>query len=76
MNTPFDVESATEGTRIVYVRPVSAADLPDDVLEQTGGSDDIFGVHAPNGDRLALVKGRQLAFRLARDNDFTPVDAH
>ena len=40
------------------------------------GRDQIYAVHSPNGERLALVKDRKLAFALARQNDFAPVNVH
>lgn len=72
-HTPSIPGASTE--RIVYVRPVAVADLPRDIRKQTGDAE-IFAVHAPDGQRLALVADRSLAFRLARQNDFTPVSVH
>lgn len=66
----------TEGSRIVYVRPVAVDDLPQEVREHTGGLQSLYAVHASNGDRLALVRDRQLAFVLARQNDMEPVNVH
>lgn len=62
--------------RIVYVRPVAVADLPDEVRQQAGDAEVIYAVHAPDGARLALVADRQLAFHLARSHDFAPVSVH
>jgi hypothetical protein len=77
MNTPFDFESNTvDENRIVYVRPVAVADLPEDVREQATGMDQIFAVHSADGERLALVRDRELAFVLARQNDLAPVNVH
>lgn len=75
MNTPQTLADPANVQRIVYVRPVKAADLPEELREQTGDAN-LFAVHAPNGDRLALVRDRKLAFLLARQNDFTPVNVH
>ncbi|MFV0244949.1 MAG: DUF1150 family protein [Qingshengfaniella sp.] len=75
MNTPQDFAQAPQDQRIVYVRPVNPADLPEDLRSQAGDAP-LFAVHAPNGDRLALVRDRKLAFLLARQNDFTPVNVH
>ncbi|QIE41078.1 DUF1150 family protein [Meridianimarinicoccus aquatilis] len=72
-NTPV-IDAAQD--RIVYVRPVDIDDLPDEVREQVTGSENIFAVHATNGDRLALVSGRDRAFVLARQNDMRPVHVH
>lgn len=79
MDTPFEgfPESAE---KIVYVRAVVVADLPEDVRvqvgEQVGETEVIYSVHAPNGKRLAFVADRRLAFNLARAHDFAPVSVH
>ena len=70
-------EGIPEGeTRIVYVRPVNVADLPAEVQAQIGGLTTIYAVHDADGDRLALVRDRKLAFALARQNDLAPVKVH
>ena len=61
---------------IVYVRPVHVADLPDELRAQAEGFETIYAVHRPNGDRLALVADRKLAFALARQHDMAPVSVH
>ena len=61
---------------MVYVRPVSVAELPDEVRDQAGGIDRIYAVHNSLGERLALVKDRRLAFALARQHDLAPVNVH
>jgi hypothetical protein len=75
MNTPFKgfPESAE---RIVYVRPVAVADLPDEIRDQIGAVETVYSVNAPNGQQLALVADRKLAFHLARSHDFAPVSVH
>lgn len=75
MDVKFD--GIPEGeTRIVYVRPVNVADLPAEVQAQIGGLKTIYAVHDADGDRLALVRDRRLAFALARQNDLAPVNVH
>lgn len=70
-------EGIPEGeTRIVYVRPVKVEDLPAEVQAQAGGLTTIYAVHDADGDRLALVRDRRLAFALARQNDLAPVNVH
>lgn len=64
------------GERIVYVRPVKVADLPEEVQREAHGLDEIYAVHAESGERLALVRDREMAFVLARQNDFAPVNVH
>jgi hypothetical protein len=75
MNTQFDLNTGMS-ERIVYVRPVEVADLPEEVRAQSQGLEKIYAVHAPDGERLALVANRQMAFALARQNDFAPVTVH
>lgn len=79
MNTPFDptkMTSETEAGRIVYVRSVDVTDLSEEAQEHMNGLTQIYAVHAPDGERLALVRERAMAFALARQNDFMPVTVH
>lgn len=69
-------EFGPEEGRIVYVREVDVADLPEDVQAQAGGLKRLYAVHKADGERLALVRDRSLAFVLARQNDLAPVAVH
>lgn len=62
--------------RIVYVREVAVKDLPEEVRREVGGIEKLYAVHSAEGTRLALVRDRNLAFVLARQNDFAPVAVH
>ena len=64
------------GDKIVYVRAVDVADLPKEVQREAGGLKQLYAVYSPQGERLALVRDRQMAFVLARQNDFAPVTVH
>ena len=79
MNTPthlqFDETSGVE-ERIVYIRPVDVADLPEEVRGESGGREQVYALHSADGERLALVRDRNTAFVLARQNDFAPVTVH
>ncbi len=75
MDAKYEFGTA-DGNRIVYVRPVDVDDLPDEVKEQVGGAKTLYAVHDANGQQLALVKDRRLAFVLARQNDLSPVTVH
>ena len=75
MNTKYEFSNES-GDRIVYVRPVPVADLPRDVQEQADGLDHIYAVHKADGERLAFVKDRKMAFLLAEQNDMAPVNVH
>ena len=61
---------------IVYVRPVLVSDLPSDLQAQAEGIETLYAVHRPNGERVALVADRNLAFALARQHDMAPVSVH
>ncbi len=74
MNTPF--EFSESGRRIVYVKAVDVADLPSDVRAQVVGRDHLYAVHDADGQQLALVADRRMAFILARQNDLSPVTVH
>ena len=62
--------------RIVYVRPVAVSELPDDIQAQAEGLTNLYAVHNADGERIALVRDRRLAFVLARQNDLAPVNVH
>jgi hypothetical protein len=74
MNTKFDLEGIDQG--IVYVKPILAADLPDEMREKVGDLEELFAVHNASGEQLALVANRKLAFHLARENHMQPVTLH
>ncbi len=74
MNTKFDLKDLDRD--IVYVKPVQVADLPDDMKEQVGDLVTLFAVHNVDGEQLALVANRKLAFHLARENDMQPFTVH
>ncbi len=75
MNTPFEIKGLGR-ENLVYVRPVDVSELPKDVQIQANGRETVYAVHSSDGERLALVKDRDLAFLLARQNDFAPVNVH
>jgi len=71
MDTKFDLEKLGQG--IVYVKPILATDLPDDMRAKVGDLEELFSVHNADGEQLALVADRKLAFDLARENNMEPV---
>lgn len=73
---PLGDRPGPEDSRIVYIRPVKVGDLPDAVKARAEGAKGLYAVHDAQGQRLALVQGRELAFVLARQNDLTPVNVH
>ncbi len=74
MDTPFDFKD--ESARIVYVKAVDVVDLPDVVRAEAGTREQLYAVHDSDGQQLALVADRRLAFFLARENDYSPVAVH
>ena len=74
MNTPFEFKETDK--RIVYVKAVDVADLPDQVRGEVGDLEQLYAVHDAEGQQLALVADRKLAFTLARQHDFAPVAVH
>lgn len=76
MDTPHEITMEENRNRIVYVRPVPASELPEPIRAQADATHNIYALHAANGDRLALVNGRTLAFAVARQHDMQPVHVH
>ncbi|MFT4716046.1 MAG: hypothetical protein ACI861_001842 [Paracoccaceae bacterium] len=91
MDQPFEFDTETDSdididgqNAIVYVRAVAVRDLPEDLRTQSGDTSEgvswdtaiIYSVHDTDGQRLALVGDRKLAFALARQYDFVPVNVH
>ena len=74
MDTKYEMPE--EARQIVYVRSVEVSDLPSDVQAEVQGLKTLYAVHNEEGERLALVKDRDLAFALARQNDLSPVTVH
>lgn len=75
MDTEFEFPHEA-GQRIAYVRSVAVEDLPEDVQNQVGDLTTLYAVHSEEGERLALVSDRKMAFVLARQNDLDPVTVH
>jgi hypothetical protein len=74
MQTPFNFDGLDD--RMVYVKAVDVADLPTEVQEQAEGIEQLFAVHDADGQQLALVAEKALAFVLARQNDYSPQQVH
>ena len=75
MDTKFDF-GETEEDNTVYIREVATQSLPQEIQEQVPGLDRMYAVHDTEGERLALVRDRSMAFMLARQNELTPVSVH
>ncbi|MBV7409168.1 DUF1150 family protein [Maritimibacter sp. DP1N21-5] len=73
------IEQYTEAPQpdaIVYVRSVAVTELPAELRPQVEGINTIYAVHSADGERLALVRDREMAFVLARQNELAPVSVH
>jgi hypothetical protein len=44
--------------------------------EKAHGLETLYAIGSETGERLALVRDRDLAFVVARQNDMTPVSVH
>ncbi len=69
-------ENTTGAPRVVYVKAVDVAALPQDVQDSAEGLTQLYAVHDDKGEQLALVADRRIAFALARQNDCAPVPVH
>lgn len=73
----MDNRSVTEPQdRTVYVKTIAVTDLPREVRDQAEGLEQLFAVHDAEGQQLALVGDRKLAFDLAREHNYAPVLVH
>ena len=61
---------------LVYVRTVTTTELPLELQRHVGLEKTLYAVHKSDGERVAVVENRALAFVLARENNLTPVTAH
>ena len=76
MDTKFDFGDTDAVTSTVYIRSVETKTLPNEIREQVPGIDTLYAMCDADGERLALVRERSLAFMLARQNELTPVSVH
>ena len=75
MDTRYDFGKLL-GERRVYVRQVDVADLPEELQQQAMGAESVYALCNEDGEQIALAGSRDLAFILARQNDFAPVSVH
>lgn len=72
--------SLAEAGNLVYVRRLAAEEarriVPADTFDEILEPDDLFSVHASDGQRLAIVEGRDAAFAAARAHDLRPRSVH
>jgi hypothetical protein len=73
MKSPFE---GIAGQRIAYIRQVPREALPQELRATLPARAEVYGVHSPEGEVLALTGDRRMAFAMARQNDLAPVSAH
>jgi hypothetical protein len=71
------------GRKLVYVRAVQVRDVLDDLVDEDGdmvldAPEDatLYSIHSADGERIALVGDRDLAFAAARQQEMNPVSVH
>lgn len=71
------------GQRLVYVREVIAKDALQELSAEDSADfpdmpDDtvLYALHSADGERIALMGNRELAFAAARQHEMTPVNVH
>lgn len=71
------------GRKLVYIRAVVARDVQDDLVDDDGdrladvpADATLYSVHSADGERIALVGDRDLAFAAARQHEMNPVSVH
>lgn len=75
--------AALGGRKLVYIRAIPASDVLDDLEEAVGEGElefdanaTLYSVHAADGERIALVGDRDIAFAAARQYEMNPVSVH
>ena len=61
---------------LVYIKTVEVTELPLELQRQVGSDKTLYAVHKSDGERVAVVENRALAYSLARDNDLKPMTLH
>ena len=70
-----EVRKPHEAAPLAYVKGVRAEDLPEG-LKVPKGIEMLYAIHGENGEPLALVGDRRVAFAVARQNSYRPVSVH
>ncbi|MFP4520062.1 MAG: DUF1150 family protein [Oceanicaulis sp.] len=68
-----------ETSPLVYVRPVAAAEIMDQVAQseiEIPGDATLYAVHLEDGTRMAVFSERHAAFAAARSHGARPVSVH
>ncbi len=69
-----------EKEALVYIRQMDVGEvsglLPPDALEDIDDPEDLFIVSSADGQRLAIVEGRDAAIAACHANDLRPLSVH
>ncbi|AXE65762.1 hypothetical protein HPO_10170 [Hyphomonas polymorpha PS728] len=69
-----------EKEALVYIRHMDVGEisglLPPDALADIDDPEDLFMVFSADGQRLAIVEGRDAAFAACHANDLHPLSVH
>ncbi|GJL94611.1 MAG: hypothetical protein DHS20C05_10160 [Hyphococcus sp.] len=83
MSTSSNDLAELGGRKLVYIRAIPASDVMGDLESEFGDVEldfeadaTIYSVHAADGERIALVGDRDLAFAAARQYEMNPVSVH
>lgn len=75
--------AALGGRKLVYIRAVQARDVIEDLSSEFAEFEvdveedaTLYSVHSADGERIALVGDRELAFAAARQHEMNPVSVH
>ncbi|MEY1556757.1 DUF1150 family protein [Yoonia sp. R2331] len=74
MHAKIDLDGLSQ--KIVYLKPVATADLPDEVRAQAGDTQIVFAVHNGDGEQVALVANPAIASHLAAEHQMQLVTLH
>ena len=65
---------------LVYIRLMDASEIrdlvPANALDHVNHPEDLFMVSSADGEKLAIVQGREAAFAAARAHDLKPLSVH
>lgn len=80
MTTDFNKTNPFETESFVYIRHMDVGEvsglLPPDALADIDDPEDLFIVSSADGERLAIVQGRDAAFAACHANDLRPLSVH
>lgn len=75
-----DTGTSSSAQNLVYIRKMAIEEareiVPADTFDILAAPENLFSVHSSNGERLAIVEGREAAFAAARAYDLRPRSVH